>query len=271
MSLTLPATATVPHWMLKRAVAAATPVAAVSVSSGGTGNHSPPPSGGGIYSYSQLESLWVSAGGPSWAQASAATIAECESGGNPRAYNPSGASGLWQILGQVVPGDIFDPMVNAENAVSKFKASGDTFAQWVCQAAVTQSTGAHLLSATVRHVSKRLRVFRWAKAHERGHWYCWGGSGPSCYDCSGAVMRAYETVGIYLPHNVAQMLGSGKLYRISASRARKGDLVVWGSFHVEFVAYKWKWTFGAHSGGTRVSSVRMWSSPHRFYRVRRSR
>jgi len=23
-------------------------------------------------------------------------------------------------------------MVNAENAVAKFKASGDTFAQWVC-------------------------------------------------------------------------------------------------------------------------------------------
>jgi hypothetical protein len=31
------------------------------------------------------------------------------------------------------PGDIYDPMVNAENAVSKFEASGDTFAQWVCQ------------------------------------------------------------------------------------------------------------------------------------------
>jgi hypothetical protein len=33
----------------------------------------------------------------------------------------------------VVGGYIFDPMVNAENAVSKFHASGDTFAQWVCQ------------------------------------------------------------------------------------------------------------------------------------------
>jgi len=90
-----------------------------------------PPSAGS-YSYAALESLWVSAGGPSWAASQAASIALCESGGNPRAYNPSGASGLWQILGQVVPGDLFDPMVNAENAVSKFRASGDSFAQWVC-------------------------------------------------------------------------------------------------------------------------------------------
>ena len=93
----------------------------------------PPPPSAGQYSFSGLEQLWVAAGGPAWAEASAATVAECESGGNPRAYNPSGASGLWQILGQVSVGWIFDPMVNAENAVAKFRASGDTFAQWVCQ------------------------------------------------------------------------------------------------------------------------------------------
>lgn len=93
----------------------------------------PPPSSAGRYSFAGLERLWVSAGGPAWAQSSAASVAECESGGNPRAYNPSGASGLWQILGQVTGGYVFDPMVNAENAVAKFEASGDTWAQWVCK------------------------------------------------------------------------------------------------------------------------------------------
>jgi hypothetical protein len=77
--------------------------------------------------------LWESAGGPSSAAPQAAQIAECESGGNPQAYNPSGATGLWQILGQVVPGNLDDPFVNALNAVFKFHESGDTFAQWVCQ------------------------------------------------------------------------------------------------------------------------------------------
>lgn len=87
----------------------------------------------GTLSYSGLEQLWVAAGGPAWAEAQAATVAECESSGNQYAQNPSGASGYWQILGQVVAGNIFDPMVNAENAVSKFHASGDTWSQWVCR------------------------------------------------------------------------------------------------------------------------------------------
>lgn len=88
---------------------------------------------GGVYSFTALEHLWEDAGGPAWAASPAAAVAECESGGRTDAYNPSGASGLWQILGEVVPGNVFDPMVNAENAVAKFKASGDTFAQWVCK------------------------------------------------------------------------------------------------------------------------------------------
>jgi len=40
------------------------------------------------------------------------------------AHNASGASGLWQILGQLVGGDIYNPDVNAENAVAKFKSGG---------------------------------------------------------------------------------------------------------------------------------------------------
>jgi LysM repeat protein len=93
---------------------------------------------GGFYddvlSYGQIEELWDDAGGPGWAAAESASIAECESGGNRFAYNPSGATGIWQILGQVTDfgRSLDDPWVNAANAVSKFRASGDTFAQWVC-------------------------------------------------------------------------------------------------------------------------------------------
>lgn len=88
---------------------------------------------GGVYSFAGLEALWISAGGPAWAASHAAEIAECESGGRANAYNPSGATGLWQILGAVVPGNLYNPYTNALNAVAKFKASGDTFAQWVCR------------------------------------------------------------------------------------------------------------------------------------------
>lgn len=80
---------------------------------------------------------WSSCGrrrtAPPWAAARAARIAECESGGQQYAHNPSGASGYWQIDGQLVPGDIYDPKVNAENAVAKFNASGRTWPALVCK------------------------------------------------------------------------------------------------------------------------------------------
>lgn len=58
-----------------------------------------------------------------------AIIATAESGvpgryGNQYARNPSGASGLWQILGQEVPGDIFNALINAKNAVWKLRHQG---------------------------------------------------------------------------------------------------------------------------------------------------
>jgi LysM repeat protein len=88
----------------------------------------------GTYSFSGLEALWVSAGGPASVKASAAAIAECESGGRATAYNPSGASGIWQILGTPFPGNPFDPYTNARMAVAKFRAAGYSFAPWVCRA-----------------------------------------------------------------------------------------------------------------------------------------
>jgi hypothetical protein len=87
----------------------------------------------GHYSYAGLEALWIGAGGPAWAAAHAAEIAECESGGNVHAHNPSGATGLWQILGQVVGGNLYNPYVNAANAVAKFHGGGNTFSAWVCK------------------------------------------------------------------------------------------------------------------------------------------
>jgi hypothetical protein len=87
----------------------------------------------GRYSYAGLRALWMAAGGPSWAASHAASIAMCESGGNVYAHNPSGATGLFQILGQVVGGNLYNPYTNAANAVAKFRASGGNFSAWVCR------------------------------------------------------------------------------------------------------------------------------------------
>jgi hypothetical protein len=68
-----------------------------------------------------------------------AAIAMAESGGRSDAYNSSGASGIWQILGAVNPadqGDLFNPIVNAREAVLKYKTQG-------LNAWVTYTSGAY--------------------------------------------------------------------------------------------------------------------------------
>ena len=92
----------------------------------------------GSWTLPGLEGLWRQAGGPGGlVDHIAGAIAMAESGGNPRARNPSGASGLWQILGQVFPGNIFNPFINARNAVRKYYQAGG-FSPWV-----TYTSGAY--------------------------------------------------------------------------------------------------------------------------------
>jgi hypothetical protein len=91
------------------------------------------------YTYSQLEELWINAGGSSALAPVMAAIAEAESSGVSDAYNSSGASGLWQILGAVNPADqdqLFNPIVNAREAVLKYQSQG--LGAWV-----TYTSGAY--------------------------------------------------------------------------------------------------------------------------------
>jgi cell wall-associated NlpC family hydrolase len=51
--------------------------------------------------------------------------------------------------------------------------------------------------------------------------YCWGGTGSSCYDCSGLV---YEAYGASIPRTSQGQWAA--LPHIPASRAQPGDLVL---------------------------------------------
>jgi peptidoglycan DL-endopeptidase CwlO len=57
--------------------------------------------------------------------------------------------------------------------------------------------------------------------------YCYGGSGPACFDCSGLTMMAWRQAGISLPHSSASQYNVGR--RISASELQPGDLVFYYS------------------------------------------
>ena len=52
--------------------------------------------------------------------------------------------------------------------------------------------------------------------------YCWSGTGPSCYDCSGLVMEAYQAAGVSIPRTTEDQWTD--LRHVSHPRA--GDLVL---------------------------------------------
>ena len=113
----------------------------------------------------------------------------------------------------------------------------------------------------------RSRALAWAE-RQRGKWYCYGGSGPRCFDCSGLVMSAYRHAGINLPRTTYEMLRSKLLRRIPANKRKPGDLAFYGSGHVELVTPHY--TFGALHTGTRIGYHRpnRWWHPTMYFEVR---
>jgi cell wall-associated NlpC family hydrolase len=67
---------------------------------------------------------------------------------------------------------------------------------------------------------------------ELGQPYVWGGAGPSTFDCSGLVVRAYARAGLRLTHFSGDQWNEGRL--IPARDAIPGDLILFGRpiFHV---------------------------------------
>lgn len=69
---------------------------------------------------------------------------------------------------------------------------------------------------------KAAQAARWAMQQQMKP-YVWGAAGPSAFDCSGLVMRAYQQVGISLPHYTGDQWTSGT--HVSKADMRPGDLV----------------------------------------------
>jgi hypothetical protein len=99
-----------------------------------------------VYTYAQMEQLWIQAAAPKLGAARAkalapvaAAIGEAESGGNSDALNPSdnngtqSSFGIWQIsTGTHAPPspNWANPAVNAQLAVGKYLGAGDSWSPW---------------------------------------------------------------------------------------------------------------------------------------------
>jgi peptidoglycan DL-endopeptidase CwlO len=103
------------------------------------------------------------------------------------------------------------------------------------------------------------RVVAFAMSH-LGDAYVYGASGMYAWDCSGLTMRAYASVGIYLPHSAAgQFYGSRQ---ISASQLQPGDLVFyyWPIHHVG-IYIGGGMIVNAENPGTGVVTTGLYSMP----------
>jgi cell wall-associated NlpC family hydrolase len=113
-------------------------------------------------------------------------------------------------------------------------------------------------------------ALNWAEAHATGHWYAYGGAGPSVYDCSGLIMAAFaHGAGISLPHSTYGIPGNRHVHRIPLSWARRGDILAFGSGHMELDTIWPHVSFGAHHSGTQVGwrGWSGWYQPTAAYRV----
>jgi len=65
--------------------------------------------------------------------------------------------------------------------------------------------------------------------------YCTGGTGPTCYDCSGLVTAAWNSAGVRLPGRSSGAMFAG-LPHVPMESIQPGDLIFWGSGGSDHVA-----------------------------------
>ncbi|HEU4898777.1 MAG TPA: NlpC/P60 family protein [Actinomycetota bacterium] len=110
----------------------------------------------------------------------------------------------------------------------------------------------------------RLAVNRYAEIQvAQREPYCYGGTGPDCFDCSGLVVAAYRYAGVRLPARTSTQMRSWTT-GTSLRYARTGDLLIY-SGHVELFYRK-----NGSGPAMAVSATHTGGPPVNFHPIRRS-
>jgi cell wall-associated NlpC family hydrolase len=67
--------------------------------------------------------------------------------------------------------------------------------------------------------------------------YCWGGTGPKCFDCSGLADAAWTYVGARLPRTSEAM--AERLPEVDATDVRPGDILWWPGHVAIYIGNGW--------------------------------
>lgn len=137
----------------------------------------------------------------------------------------AGQADLERLQSQV-KGELADLVAKAEQERQAREAAAAAAQYKLQQAANAVSGGGSKgISATPPPTSGRVsEVLAYAYA-QLGKPYCYAGTGPDCFDCSGLTMMAWAQAGVSMSHGSYDQMAS--FPSVSMSQLQPGDLVFW--------------------------------------------
>jgi cell wall-associated NlpC family hydrolase len=118
-------------------------------------------------------------------------------------------------------------LAQAEKILAQLKqADRERLARLAAQQEDADQASSLALAKQANGVSGRAGAALKYALKQIGDRYVFGAAGPTLWDCSGLTMRAYQSVGVSMPHSAAAQFNYGK--RVSLKALRPGDLVFFG-------------------------------------------
>jgi peptidoglycan DL-endopeptidase CwlO len=136
--------------------------------------------------------------------------------------NPTyAATKFYQHLVQV-PNWQHMPLTDAAQAVQR-SAFPNAYARWEPLAGALVQALVQSLPSTGYITDANIRTAIGFAHQQLGKPYVWGATGPSAFDCSGLVLRAWQAAGVTLPRTSREQFHAGRY--VSVRQAQAGDLV----------------------------------------------